>query len=93
MREPKGGLAVDYEGNAWVADSQFNSLIRISPTGEELVKLTVTSPVSPRVHPKDGSVWVISEQSMLLNLSADGTKRNEFPAGMACRRHQSLPFR
>ena len=83
MREPKGGVAVDYEGNAWVADSQFNTLIRVSPAGQELVKLTITSPVSPRVNPKDGSVWVVSEQSMLLNLSADGTKRSEFPAGMA----------
>ena len=83
MQEPKGGVTVDYEGNAWVADSQFNALMRISPTGQELVKLTITSPVSPRVNPKDGSVWVVSEQSMLLNLSADGTKMNEFPAGMA----------
>ncbi|MDE0017720.1 MAG: hypothetical protein OXU51_16175 [Candidatus Poribacteria bacterium] len=83
MREPKGGVTVDYDGNAWVADSQFNTLIRISPTGQELLKLTITSPVSPRVNPKDGSVWVVSEQSMLLNLSADGTKRHEFPAGMA----------
>lgn len=83
MQEPKGGITVDYDGNAWVADSQFNALMRISPTGQEVVKLTITSPVSPRVDPKDGSVWVVSEQSMLLNLSADGTKRNEFPAGMA----------
>lgn len=83
MQEPKGGVAVDYEGNAWVADSQFNTLIRVSPTGQELLKLTITSPVSPRVNPKDGSVWVVSEQSMLLNLSADGTKKHEFPAGMA----------
>jgi streptogramin lyase len=83
MREPKAGVAVDYEGNAWVADSQFNTLIRISPTGQELVKLTITSPTSPRVNPKDGSVWVVSEQSMLVNLSTDGTKTTEFPAGMA----------
>ena len=83
MREPKGGVTVDYEGNAWVADSQFNQLIRISPTGQELVKLTITSPVSPRVNPKNGSVWVVSEQSILLNLSADGTKLGEFAAGMA----------
>ena len=83
MQEPKGGVAVDYDGNAWVADSQFNALIRISPTGQELAKLTITSPVSPRVNPKDGSVWVVSEQSMLLKLSADGTRMHEFPAGMA----------
>lgn len=83
MQEPKGGVAVDYEGNAWVADSQFNTLIRVSPAGQELLKLTITSPVSPRVSPKDGSVWVVSEQSMLLNLSAAGAKMQEFPAGMA----------
>ena len=83
MQEPKGGIAVDYEGNAWVADSQFSSLIRISPTGEQLAKLDIPSPTSPRVNPKDGSVWVVSSQSTLMNLSADGTKVNEFPAGMA----------
>ena len=83
MQEPKGGVTVDYEGNAWVADSQFSTLVRLSPTGQELVKLTIPSPTSPRVNPKDGSVWVVSEQSMLLNISADGTKINEFPAGMA----------
>ena len=83
MQEPKGGIAVDYAGNAWVADSQFNALIRISPTGQELVKLEIPSPTSPRVNPKDGSVWVVSSQSMLVNLSGDGTKMTEFPAGMA----------
>ncbi len=83
MREPKGGVTVDYQGNAWVADSQFNTLVRLSPTGEELVKITITNPTSPRVNPKDGSVWVVSEQSMLVNLAADGTKKSEFLAGMA----------
>ena len=83
MQEPKGGIAVDYQGNAWVADNQFSSLLRISPTGEQLVKLELPSPTSPRVNPKDNSVWVVSSQSMLVNLSADGTKLNEFPAGMA----------
>ncbi len=83
MKEPKGGVTVDYEGNAWVADSQFNTLVRLSPTGQELAKLTITNPVSPRVNPKNGSVWVVAEQSMLVNLSADGTKIGEFPAGMA----------
>ena len=77
MQEPKGGVAVDYEGNAWVADSQFNTLIRISPTGQELLKLTITNPFSPRVNPKDGTVWVVSEQSILINLTADGTKTTE----------------
>ena len=83
MQEPKAGLAVDYEGNAWVADSQFNALIRISPTGQQLVKLDMPSPTSPRVNPKDSSVWVVSEQSMLVNLSSDGAKINEFLGGMA----------
>ena len=84
MREPKAGVAVDYEGNAWVADSQFNTLIRISPTGQELVKITtIPSPTSPRINPKDGSVWIVSAQSMLINLSATGTKISEFAAGMA----------
>ena len=84
MQEPKAGIAVDYEGNAWVADSQFSTLLRVSATGQELVKITtIPSPTSPRINPKDGSVWVVSSQSMLVNLSADGTKVSEFAAGMA----------
>ena len=84
MQEPKAGIAVDYEGNAWVADSQFSTLLRVSATGQELVKITtISSPTSPRINPKDGSVWVVSSQSMLVNLSADGTKVSEFAAGMA----------
>ena len=84
MREPKAGVAVDYEGNAWVADSQFSTLLRVSATGQELVKITtIPSPTSPRINPKDGSVWVVSSQSMLVNLSADGSKMSEFAAGMA----------
>ena len=84
MQEPKAGVAVDYEGNAWVADSQFSTLLRVSATGQELVKITtIPSPTSPRINPKDGSVWVVSSQSMLVNLSADGTKMGEFAAGMA----------
>ena len=84
MREPKAGVAVDYEGNAWVADSQFSTLLRVSATGQELVKITtIPSPTSPRINPKDGSVWIVSSQSMLVNLSADGTKVSEFAAGMA----------
>ena len=84
MQEPKAGVAVDYEGNAWVADSQFSTLLRVSANGQELVKITtIPSPTSPRINPKDGSVWVVSSQSMLVNLSADGTKVSEFAAGMA----------
>ncbi len=83
LREPKG-VTVDYEGNAWIADSQFSVLMRVSPTGQTLVKITdIPNPTSPRINPTDGTLWVVSQQSMLINLAADGTKKNEFPAGMA----------
>lgn len=83
MGEPKG-VTVDYEGNAWIADSQHSVLRRISPTGQTLVDITdIPNPTSPRINTADGTVWVVSQQSMLINLGADGTKINEFPAGMA----------
>ncbi len=83
MREPKG-VTVDYEGNAWVADSQHSVLVRLSPSGQKLVELIdIRNPTSPRINPKDGSLWVVSQQSMLINLAKDGTKKNEFMAGMA----------
>ena len=83
MGEPKG-VSVDYEGNAWIADSQHSELMRVSPTGAELVKITdIPNPTSPRINPIDGSLWVVSQQSMLINLASDGTKKAEFLAGMA----------
>ena len=83
MGEPKS-VTVDYEGNAWIADSQHSVLMRVSPSGQKLVEITdIPNPTSPRINPMDGSVWVVSQQSMLINLGADGTKKTEFLAGMA----------
>ena len=77
MGEPKG-VTVDYEGNAWIADSQHSVLMRVSASGEKLVEITdIPNPTSPRINLIDGSVWVVSQQSMLVNLTADGTKTTE----------------
>ena len=77
MGEPKS-VTVDYEGNAWIADSQHSVLMRVSPTGQKLVEITdIPNPTSPRINPIDGSVWVVSQQSMLINLKEDGTKTTE----------------
>lgn len=83
MGEPKG-VSVDYEGNAWIADSQHSVLMRVSPTGQKLVEITdIPNPTSPRINPIDGSLWVVSQQSMLINIAPDGTQKIEFLAGMA----------
>ncbi len=83
MGEPKS-VTVDYEGNAWIADSQYSVLRRVSASGQTLVEITdIPNPTSPRINPMDGSVWVVSQQSMLINLGVDGTKKAEFLAGMA----------
>ena len=77
MGEPKG-VTVDYEGNAWISDSQHSVLMRVSPSGQKLVEITdIPNPTSPRINLVDGSVWVVSQQSMLVNLTADGTKTTE----------------
>ena len=84
MKEPKGGMSVDYQGNVWVADTQHHVLVRLSPNGDELVKITdIRNPVSPSVNPKDGSVWLASNNNMLVNFSPTGTKVKEFEVGMA----------
>ena len=83
MGEPKA-VTVDYEGNAWIADSQNSVLMRVSASGQKLVEITdIPNPTVPRINPMDGSVWVVSQQSMLINLGADGAKKTEFLAGMA----------
>lgn len=84
LNEPKGGLSVDYQGNVWIADTQGNTVVRYSPNGEELVKITdIPNPVSPSVNPKDGSVWLAGNNSLLINLSPTGTKLKEFTVGGA----------
>ncbi len=84
MDEPKGGLSVDYQGNVWVADTQHDVVVRLSPNGTVLAKVEgILTPVSPSVNPKDGSVWLASNNNMLVNLSPTGTKLKEFEAGMA----------
>lgn len=84
LNEPKGGLSVDYEGNVWIADTQADTVVRYSPNGEELVKITdIPNPVSPSVNPKDGSVWLAGNNTTLINLSPTGTKVKEFMAGGA----------
>ena len=77
MGEPKG-VTVDYEGNAWIADSQHSVLMRVSASGQKLVEITdILNPTSPRINLIDGSVWVVSQQSVLINLTTDGTKTTE----------------
>ena len=84
MKEPKGGMSVDYQGNVWVADTQNDALVRLSPDGKELVKLSdIKSPVSPSVNPKDGSVWVASNNNLLLKISATGATEKTYEVGMA----------
>ena len=77
MGEPKS-VTVDYEGNAWIADSQHSVLRRVSASGQTLVEITdIPNPTSPRINVADKSVWVVSQQSMLINLKEDGTKTTE----------------
>ena len=83
MEEPKGGMSVDYQGNVWIADTNNDSLVRLSPDGNELIKLSIKAPVSPSVNPKDGSVWVASDNHLLLKITAAGATEKTYEVGMA----------
>ncbi len=83
MKEPKGGMSVDYEGNVWIADTQNSTLVRLSSDGGELVKLNIKTPVSPSVNPKDGSVWVASNTNMLMKISPTGATEKTYEVGAA----------
>ena len=67
----------------WIADTQNHTLVRLSPDGKQLVKLEIQGPVSPSVNPKDGSVWVASNNNLLLKISAAGGTEKTFEVGMA----------
>ena len=84
LKEPKFVAVNPKTGNAWVADSQASVLVKLSPVGQELLRITdIPKPTSPEVHYQDGSVWLVSSASMLIKLSPDGEKIIEVPAGMA----------
>jgi DNA-binding beta-propeller fold protein YncE len=85
LKEPKFVAVNPKTGNAWVADSQASVLVKLSPTGQELLRITdIPTPTSPHVNSQDGSVWLVSSASMLVKLSPSGQKIKEVPAaGMA----------
>ena len=84
LKEPKFVAVNPKTGNAWVADSQASVLVKLSPTGQELLRITdIPTPTSPHVNSQDGSVWLVSSASVLVKLSPSGQKIKEVPAGMA----------
>ncbi len=84
LKEPKFVAVNPKTGNAWVADTQASVLVKLSPAGQELLRLTdISKPTSPEVNAKDGSLWLVSNASMLVKLSPSGQKTMEVPAGMA----------
>ena len=84
LKEPKFVAVNPKTGNAWVADTQASVLVKLSPAGQELLRITdISKPTSPEVNAKDGSLWLVSNASMLVKLSPSGQKTMEVPAGMA----------
>ena len=84
LKEPKFVAVNPRTGNAWVADTQASVLVKLSPTGQELLRITdISKPTSPEVNAKDGNLWLVSNASTLVRLSPSGQKTLEVPAGMA----------
>ena len=84
LTEPKY-VAVDSKtGNAWVADSQANILVKLNPSGQELLRITdIELPTSLRINIKDSSLWMVSNSSSLVKLTADGRKMEIPEVGVA----------
>lgn len=84
LKEPKFVAVNPKTGNAWVADTQASVLVKLSPTGQELLRITdISKPTSLDVNAKDGSLWLVANASTLVKLSPSGQKTMEIPAGIA----------
>ena len=84
LKEPKFVAVNPKTGNAWVADTQASVLVKLSPTGQELLRITdISKPTSPDINAKDGSLWLVANASTLVKLSPSGQKTMEIPAGIA----------
>ena len=67
-----------------MADTQASVLVKLSPTGQELLRITdIAKPASLDVNAKDGNLWLVSNASTLVKLSPSGQKAVEVLAGMA----------
>ncbi len=84
LTEPKYIAVNSQSGNAWVTDPHANVVVKLSPSGQELLRIAdVQLPSSPSVNQKDGTLWVVIDSNTLVKVSADGQKLMEVPAGMA----------
>ena len=83
LKEPKYIAVNSQSGNAWVTDPHAGIIVQLSPSGQEVLRITdLTLPGSPSVDQRNGTLWVVADSSTLVKLSADGQKLMEIPAGM-----------
>ncbi len=83
LKEPKYIAVNSQSGNAWVTDPHAGIIVKLSPSGQEVLRITdLTLPGSPSVDQRNGTLWVVADSSTLVKLSADGQKLMEIPAGM-----------
>jgi streptogramin lyase len=84
LSEPKYVAVNSRFGNAWVTDPHANVIVKLNPSGQEVLRITdIKLPTSPSVNQKDSNLWVVADSNTLVKLSADGQKLVEVPAGMA----------
>jgi DNA-binding beta-propeller fold protein YncE len=79
FNDPRG-VAVDGEGNLYVADSGNNRIAVFQPDGRPLGTLAVTRPEQVEVHPKSGAIYVIAQEKETTRLVKFADRKAAAPA-------------
>lgn len=84
LKEAKYVAVNSQSGNAWVTDPHAGVVVKLNPSGQEVLRITdLQLPSSPSVDQKNGNLWVVADSNTLVKFSPDGQKLMEIPAGMA----------
>ena len=84
LTEPKYVAVNSTSGNAWVTDPHAGVIVKLNPSGQELLRITdLQLPGSPSVNQRNSNLWVVANSNTLVKFSPDGQKLMEIPAGMA----------
>ena len=84
LKEAKYVAVNSQSGNAWVTDPHAGVVVKLNPSGQEVLRITdLQLPSSPSVDQRNGNLWVVADSNTLVKFSPDGQKLMEIPAGMA----------
>jgi DNA-binding beta-propeller fold protein YncE len=88
------GVAVDKDGNVYVAENDAGQIAVLSPAGQAVGALKVDKPKQVAVNPKTGAVYVVTEDKRVLKFASwkesQPAAETKLPLATAAAEHKAL---